>query len=314
MVSSSKMKILHGIADIHSPLQSSVVTIGNFDGLHLGHRRIVRQVIDQARALDASAIVFTFRPHPQMALKPSASVDLINTYEEKLEMLEALGVDMVVEQPFSRDFSTISPEVFFNEVLLKKLSARALYVGYDFGFGRGRAGGLDLLRQLSGHAGIETHVMDAYKVGDVTCSSSQIREMLRNGSVEGAAMLLGRLFYYRGVVTKGDGRGHKIGFPTANIQVEGRILVKNGVYATEVVCRQGVFKSVTNVGSRPTFVDNGGVAIETHILDFDSDIYGEVLEVRFKTRLRDERKFSGIDELVAQIKKDVEAARALGHH
>jgi riboflavin kinase/FMN adenylyltransferase len=187
-------------------------------------------------------------------------------------------------------------------------------VGYDFGFGRGRSGNLDLLKELSTHAGMELHVTDAYKVGDVTCSSSQIREMLREGLVESAAELLGRPFFYRGLVTKGDGRGHKIGFPTANIAANGRVMVKNGVYATQVICRDGAHAAVTNIGLRPTFVQNGGVAIETHIFDFDRDIYGEVLEVRFKARLRDERKFAGVDELVTQIKKDVEAARALSQN
>lgn len=298
------MEVLKGINELKTPLARAHVTIGNFDGLHMGHRQIVKGAVDEARRDGGASVVFTFRPHPRAALKPGEPPELLTTYDEKLALLAEMGLDYVIEQPFGREFSTYSPEQFFGEVLLQRLSAVSLHVGYDFGFGKGRAGNLEVLRRFCEEHGVKLVVTQPFKAGGIVCSSSKVRELLRAGDVSTAAVLLGRPFFYRGLVVKGDGRGRKIGFPTANIAAGEKILIAKGVYVTESVLGGNAMRSVTNVGSRPTFTEGGGVAIETHVLGFTKDIYGETLEVRFLKRLRDEMKFPGVDALVAQIRKD----------
>jgi riboflavin kinase/FMN adenylyltransferase len=307
------MRVFHGYSEIQQAFSRPIVTIGNFDGLHLGHREIIQSVIARAKAEGGTSVVYTFRPHPHLALTPAHDLQLINTYDEKIGLLDEMGVDVVVEEPFSREFSTISPEKFFRDVLLKRLSPHAIYVGYDFGFGKDRSGSLDLLRALCEAEGIELHVAKPEKINGEVCSSTRIRAYLKNGDVKAARALLGRDFFYRGLVVRGHGRGHRIGFATANVRTESKLQVKEGVYATWAIHEGHRYKSVTNVGRQPTFnADaNAPIAVETHILDFDRDIYGSVLEVSMVERIRDEVKFSGVDELVAQIKRDVEKAKGI---
>lgn len=307
------MRVFHSYEEINQAFANPIITIGNYDGLHLGHRQIIEAVIERARAEKGTAIVYTFRPHPQAALVPDNELQLINTYDEKLALLEEIGVDVVIEQSFSREFSTLSPEGFFRDILVKRLSAHAIYVGYDFGFGRDRSGSLDLLKNLCQEEGIEIQVTKPLKISGEICSSSRIRAYLKDGNVSAANALLGRDFFYRGVVVRGNGRGHKIGFATANVKTDSKLRVKEGVYATLAVFQGSIFESVTNVGRQPTFNVDGGapVAVETHILGFDRDIYGDVLEVRMLERLRDEVKFDGVESLVRQIKADVEKAKQI---
>jgi riboflavin kinase/FMN adenylyltransferase len=313
------MQVFRGYAEIKKPFPSPVVTIGNFDGLHLGHRRIIEAAIERARAINGTAIVYTFRPHPHIALNPEHEMQLINTYDEKLDLLREIGVDVVVEEPFSREFSRVTPEKFFREAIVKRLGASVIQVGYDFGFGRNRSGSIESLRAFCEEEGVELMVAKPLKIGSEICSSSRIREHLVAGDVAAAARLLGREFFYRGLVVKGQGRGHKIGFATANVHTESKLLVREGVYATWAVRPAAAgrpsdarrYASVTNVGRQPTFNKEGGapIVVETHILDFNEDIYGETLEVRMVERLRDEVRFEGVDALVAQIGRDVEKAR-----
>ncbi|MEW6057207.1 MAG: bifunctional riboflavin kinase/FAD synthetase [Bdellovibrionota bacterium] len=307
------MKIFRGHAEVDQKFSCPIVTIGNFDGLHLGHRRIIEDVLKQARQKGGTSVVYTFRPHPHLALAPDEDLQLINTYDEKIDLLREIGVDVVVEEPFSREFSTNSPEFFFNDILVGKLSANTIYVGYDFGFGKNRAGSLELLKKLCAGRGIELVVTEPFKINGETCSSSRIRNYIKDGNVSAASELLGRPFFYRGLVIRGQGRGHKIGFATANVHTESKLRVKEGVYATFAVYGGKRYLSVTNVGRQPTFnkSDDAPVAVETHLFDFDQDIYGEVLEVQMVERIRDEVRFGGIDELVAQIRKDAEVAKKI---
>ncbi len=308
------MKIYKGYQEIKETFSNTVLTIGNFDGLHLGHREIIGSVIDRAKAEKGTSIVYTFRPHPQQVLSPSRPHQMINTFDEKLDLLKSLGVDVVIEEPFSREFSTISPEKFFRELLVKKISAKAIYVGYDFGFGKDREGSLEMLQKLCKQEGVECHVIAPHKISGQTCSSSKIREHILAGEIKQANALLSREFFYRGVVVKGNGRGRTIGFATANVHTESQLWVKEGVYVTRTVCRGKAYKSVTNVGRQPTFHDDMTgipIVVETHIFDFNEDIYGETLEVRMVDRLRDEMKFSSVDTLVAQIRKDVAKAKEI---
>lgn len=316
------MEIVRGVSHLSIPLKHPVVTIGNFDGVHLGHREIIRRTIEKARARGGMAIAYTFRPHPQQALRPGTYLPLLSTYDEKLELLAGTGIDAVVEEPFSREFSTVPPEAFFNDVLIRRLSAEAIVVGYDFAFGKERQGHLEVLEKFCRKVGVELTVVPPQRTDSEVVSSSRIRQHLLAGDVEAANRLLGRPFSYSGVVSRGEGRGRKIGFPTANLELENKLALPYGVYATWAVCEPlfpgKILPSVTNVGVRPTFTSKKTALgeelpalVETHLLDLTVDLYGSRLEVRFVRRLREERKFSGIDALKAQIALDASAARTI---
>ncbi len=304
-----------GYTEINPPLSATVLTIGNFDGLHIGHRQILQAVIDDAKKLNCATAVYTFRPHPHMALRSDLKVDLINSYNEKLQMLEDLGIDVVIEQPFNRDFSTLSPEAFFNEVVIKKLNTRALHVGYDFGFGKNRQGNTDFLIQQCNRSAISLIQHPPYRVQNadqsLICSSTEIRRNLLTGSLQTANLLLGRRFFYEGNVVKGNQRGRTIGFPTANIRDIEKINIRFGVYASFCIIDGVPHKSITNVGRAPTFnSDENPFLIETHIFDFNKDIYGARVRVEFVDFIRDEKKFPSVESLVGQIHQDVLQAKS----
>ncbi len=319
------MEVIRGFELVNRSWPHVVVTIGNFDGVHRGHQKILGLAVEQARVRNGTSIAFTFRPHPQISLRPERELHLLCSYEEKLDLIAACGIDITIEQPFSREFSTTNPEQFFSEVLLKRLSAEAIVVGYDFGFGKERGGHLQILEELCKRAGVQLTIVQAQQESGTVVSSSRVRAHLLAGEVEEANHLLGREFTYRGVVVRGEGRGRKIGFPTANLRLEHKLVLPWGVYATKAVLEDGVIlPSVTNVGVRPTFKAPEGqeptshekgfpALIETHVLGSDLDLYGRTLQVRFVKRLREERKFSGVDALKAQIALDaVEARQILG--
>ncbi len=316
------MELFHGIQALTRTLASPVVTIGNFDGVHLGHRQIIHEAIEKARAREGTVVVYTFRPHPQLALRPEVHLPLLLTYDEKIEQLSKLGVDVTIEEPFSREFSTTTPDQFFSQILLHRLNAQAIVVGYDFAFGKERAGHIDTLQSFCVQAGVELTVVQPEQVEGEAASSTRIRQHLQSGEIELANRLLGRAFFYRGIIERGEGRGRKIGFPTANLKPEGKLVLPYGVYATWAFLssKSGLkrYPSVTNIGVRPTFQKQTGdssletqVRVETHLLDIDLDLYGRELEVCFVRRLREERRFDGIDSLRAQIAKDVMAAKMI---
>jgi riboflavin kinase/FMN adenylyltransferase len=312
------MELLRGIQNLKNQkitCEHAVVTIGNFDGVHLGHQKIIQTTLEKAKARGGTSIAYTFRPHPQIALKPDSSIQLLSTYDEKIELLGATGLDIMVEEPFSREFSTIAPEQFFSDVLLRQLNAEEIVVGYDFAFGKGRVGHLEALGEFCKSAGVELTVVPAQRIDSEVVSSSRVRQHLLAGAIESANALLGRSFSYKGVVIKGDQRGRTIGFPTANLKLENKLALPFGVYATRTVFQSKVYPSVTNVGVRPTFQHEPGkelpALVETHLLDTTIDLYGNSLEVQFEKRLRAEKKFSGIDELKKQITLDVKEARKL---
>ncbi len=308
------MQVYRGYSQVNQNFHNVVLTIGNFDGIHLGHKKIIEKVIENAKKINGTSIVYTFKPHPHRALTPGNQIPLINTYEEKLELFESMGVDVVIEEPFSREFSTNTPEKFFSDILVKRFATRKIIVGYDFGFGKDRAGSLDLLKKLCTQEKVEIIIEPPLKIGDIICSSTKIRECVERGEIKTANELLARDFFYRGLVVKGNARGRTIGFPTANIHSEGKIWVKEGVYATRTKHKGRVFGSVSNVGRQPTFNSDVSVipvTMETHIFDFNEFIYGETIEVQFIERIRDEIKFSNVDQLVTQIKKDSEIAKKM---
>lgn len=316
---SPRMNVLHGYHELVEQVSHPVVTIGNFDGVHRGHQRILAMTLEKARQRHGTAVAYTFRPHPQLALRPGTPLQLLCSYDEKIELLGAQGAELVIEEPFSREFSTFTAEKFFGEVLMRRLHAEAIVVGYDFAFGSDRQGGLETLDRLCKSAHVELTVVEAERIGEEVVSSTRIRQHLLAGEIRAANALLGREFSYRGTVFRGDGRGRQIGFPTANLRPDGQLVLPFGVYATwseiggagSSATRR--IPSVTNIGVRPTFIKVGEaeppVVIETHLLDESLDLYGSTLSVKFVGRLRAERRFKGAAELQLQISQDVSEAR-----
>ncbi len=296
--------------ELEAPLKNVVATIGNFDGVHLGHQELIRSVAKHAEKIGATPVVITFRPHPQFVLRPGSSAHLINTYDEKLELISDLGIEVVVEEPFSREFSNTSPRDFLGKVK-SKLGLKVLYLGYDFKFGKERSGSVEISKELGKELGIEIHVLSAKEVGEAV-SSSRIRNCLKEGKMEEAAQLLGRPFFLRGLVWRGDGRGRTIGVPTANLRTENRVYPKVGVYASKTLWRGQWYNSISNIGFNPTFLGTGDdlpLKVETHLFEFAHDMYGDEIQVNFLHFIREEKKFSSVNSLMAQIQLDFAEAR-----
>jgi riboflavin kinase/FMN adenylyltransferase len=303
------VKVLDGIRELSAPLASSVLTIGNFDGVHLGHQVLLRRVVSLARAAGVPSVVMTFEPHPVKVLHPDRKLTRIFDFEDQRKCLESAGIDLMVVEPFSREFSQVTAERFLNEWIYRPFCPRDVIVGYDFSFGSERKGSIDFLRTRANDLGIALEVIPPVKVEGEICSSTRIRQALETGDVVLANKLLGRLFYVEGLVERGAGRGRTIGIPTANLRSTAETVPSMGVYSAYATTRDGRFKAVVNIGSNPTFVHAGHVTVEAHILDFSADLYGSELKLEFVARLRSEKKFSGVDELVAQIRADIEAGR-----
>jgi len=316
---------VRGIDSLELTRDRAVLTIGNFDGIHLGHRKILENVLAESKRTGGPACVYTFRPHPQEVLRPGTQVKLLTHYDEKVAILASLGVDVVVEEPFSQEFFTLSAREFFEKVIVKGFKAASLFVGHDFAFGKNREGNLDLLRALCAERDVAlTVIPPEVREGEIV-SSTRIRNALLEGRVAEAARLMDRFFFYRGVVVKGDQRGRLLGFPTANLKLENKLALPHGVYATWAIVERGghpgrrdKVPSVTNVGVRPTFAEKAiaegllPVVVECHLILPENetiDLYGETLEVQFVDRFRDERKFASFDELKKQIMLDKEQAR-----
>ncbi|MBL8181121.1 MAG: bifunctional riboflavin kinase/FAD synthetase [Blastocatellia bacterium] len=307
------MKIFHGIenANIARP---TVLTLGVFDGLHIGHQRIMQTVVDRAKSVNAVPTAITFDPHPRAVLHPETAPPLLQTLDQRLANLEHLGIEQTIVIAFDADFAAQPAEIFLREVIAERLQAREVYLGEGFAFGRGRGGNIALLRSMANELGFVADEVEEVTLRGRRVSSSAIRGLLREGRTNLARRMLGRPYGVEGVIIRGDRRGHTIGFPTANLKPQNRVIPKFGVYATATLI-DGVWKkSITNIGVRPTFESESDPSIETYVFDFDGDLYGDVLRVRFLHRIRDERKFNGIDELKAQIQRDTETARNYFHH
>lgn len=310
------MEWVRGSAELRRKLRRPVLTIGNFDGLHVGHQAIMRTVVERARVVDGEAVVFTFDPHPRKVVNPDNPPRLLTTLDQKLELLEELGVDVTIVEPFDRAFASTPPELFIRKTIHELLRPESVYVGYDFHFGRDREGSMRLLTELGPRLGFSVTIIPEVTVGELDVNSTRIRDLLERGEVETAATLLGRAFSVRGTVQRGQRRGRSIGFPTANIVPENEVLPRNGVYAGWIRLldegeppAQSRHAVVTNIGMRPTFEDEQGLLAEAHLLDFAGDLYGRRIELAFDAALRPERKFAGVEELKAQIARDAEAAR-----
>jgi riboflavin kinase/FMN adenylyltransferase len=304
------MKIFHGTENANI-LRPTVLTLGVFDGLHLGHQRIMQKVVERAKAVGAHATAITFDPHPRAVLYPESAPPLLQTLDQRLANFEVLGIEQAIVIPFDRDFAAQSAEDFIAEIIRDRLHAKEVYLGKGFAFGRARGGNIDLLRKMSGELGFVADEVDEVRLRGQRISSSRIRELLAAGNVNLVRRMLDRPYGVEGVIIRGDRRGHTIGFPTANLHPHNRVIPKFGVYATATLIDGTWRRSITNIGVRPTFGARAQPSIESYIFDLDGDLYGDVLRVRFLHRIRDEKKFSGIDELKAQIQRD--SRRALNY-
>lgn len=290
------------------------VTIGNFDGVHLGHQSFLSEVKKQSLAENAKFVVITFVPHPLQILKSHTGF-LINTYEERRELLEEVGVDYLVEINFTRDFSTLSPEEFLKDYIFSSNVVEKLYLGYDFAFGANKSGDHNLASKVCQENDIELVLQQEFKVSTHNVSSTEVRSNIISGDFAKVSQLLGREHFMSGRVIKGEGRGRLIGFPTANLGYSKDLIIPaKGVYISQVVIKNMVYNAVTNIGNNPTFNTGYEIHIESHLLDFSHDIYGEEIKVQFIKKIRDERKFSSVNDLVAQITKDVELAKEYFKH
>ncbi len=305
------MKIYRKIEDITRPFPNACVTIGNFDGVHYGHQQIFATVVEKARALGGTSVVITFDPHPLQVLLPGG-IKLISTYRQKEELIELSGIDVLLVIPFTKEFAATRAEAFVAELLVKKLGVKELIVGYDYAFGKGRSGNIEFLKQQGHIYDFPVTVVEACYLGDQLVSSTKIRELVKEGEMAAARDLLGRYYQIRGTVRVGKQRGGKvIGFPTANLSFNKEDLVpKHGVYVTQVCCEGREYGGVLNIGYNPTFAEEQLVA-ETHIFDFNEDIYGKPIKVNLLQFLRAEKKFSGPKELSEHIARDVLLAKKI---
>lgn len=303
------MRLFHGTdnAEIQRP---TVLTLGVFDGLHLGHQLIMRTVVERGRAIGTVPTVITFDPHPRAVLHPESAPPLLQTLDQKVEGFGVLGIEQTIVVRFDEAFSQIRARDFLCDVIKDRLHAKEVYLGRGFAFGHEREGNIELLRRVSQESDFFADEVPEVRFRNQRVSSSRVRELLSDGKVNLARRLLGRPYGVEGRVERGAERGAGLGFPTANLHPRNRVIPRNGVYVTGTLIEGQWCRSVTNVGVRPTFTADTEPSVETFVLNWAGDLYGDVVRVRFLHRLRDERKFASIEDLKAQIEKDVERAQS----
>ena len=304
------MQIIRHIGEQPPDFAASVVTLGNFDGIHLGHQALIGGAVADAKQLGVPSVVLTFEPHPLKVLAPARAPKLILAHKDKMQLLQELGVDVVVVQLFDLSFAKIGPEEFVHGLLVDRLKTKKLWVGKDLRFGQARKGSVDDLLRWGGRLGFEVSVVEPILVDGHRVSSSRIRELVGGGRVDEAKPLLGRYHFVSGRVTQGHRRGKDLGFPTANITARTEVLPLDGIYATVFHLGERDLLSVSSIGLNPTF-GQGPRTLESYILDFNEEIYGAAVRLSFVKRIRAEKKFSSVPDLVAQIGADIGNAEAI---
>jgi riboflavin kinase/FMN adenylyltransferase len=307
------MEIIKGIENLKRPFRSPVVTLGNFDGVHLGHQHIFKRVKEEASKIRGEGVVITFEPHPLKVLAPEKFLPLLTPFRKKMMLIEESGIETVLCIEFSLTFSQISPVEFIQTILVEKARVKKVIIGYNYHFGKGQRGDAQALEEAGKVFDFEVEVVEPLRVGQTIVSSSKIRALIQRGEVEEASKLLGRDYPIIGKVMEGAKRGQALGFPTANLEISDELYPKTGVYAVEVVWHERRFNGLANIGSNPTFSAQIGrkeerFSLEVHILDFNRKIYGKEIEVHFKKRIRDEVRFESPSLLIEQIKKDIRYA------
>jgi riboflavin kinase/FMN adenylyltransferase len=303
--------VVKDINELRDRIHASCATIGNFDGVHLGHQKLIARVRDRARILKISSVVITFDPHPLRVLVDKKTPPFITLTEQKLELISKLEVDYVLCIKFTKDLAALKPEEFVQKYLVNGLKLKELIIGYDYAFGKGRRGNFELLNKLGEKFGFAVEQLSPVMVDGAIVSSTRIRDMVQAGMVWEARKLLGRFYRVQGKVITGQKRGGPLlGFPTANICLKDELFPKTGVYAVWVEVLGQVYPGVANIGYNPTF-GNDYLSVEAHILNFKQNIYGQDIRVHFVQRLRSEKKFSGLDELKKQIQADIELGQKI---
>jgi len=308
------MEIIQGIENLKRSFKNPVVTLGNFDGIHLGHQDIFKRVREEASKIHGEGVVITFEPHPLKVLAPEKFLPLLTPFRKKMMLIEKSGIETVLCIEFSLAFSEISPSEFVKSILVGKVKPKGVIIGYNYHFGKGQGGDAQTLKDAGEVFDFEVEVVEPFRIGQTIVSSSKIRDLIQRGEVEGASRLLGRDYPMIGKVVEGAKRGQTLGFPTANLEISDELYPKSGVYAVEVEWGQQRFRGLANVGSNPTFLpEQGGqenpVSLEVYILSFNRNIYGEEIQVNFKRRIRDEVRYESSSLLIEQIKKDIQWAQ-----
>jgi riboflavin kinase/FMN adenylyltransferase len=312
-VSNYKNELLKIKAAIdYDQIKDSVVTIGTFDGVHRGHQKIINRLVDIAHTEHLQALVLTFFPHPRMVVQKDMSIKLINTIDEKADLIQNLGVDHLVVKAFTKEFSRLTSLEYVRDVLVNKLHVKHIIVGYDHHFGRNRTANITDLKEFGAFYGFKVTEISAQEVGDVAVSSTKIRNALGEGSIKIANEFLGYNFMINGTVIKGKGLGKTIQFPTANLKIEEsyKLIPKKGVYLVQAIIDSKLVYGMLNIGTNPTVSDTNELSIEVFFFDFNQTLYGEVLKIEFLDRIRDEIKFSGLEGLKLQLEQDQQAAFA----
>ncbi|RKY94214.1 MAG: riboflavin biosynthesis protein RibF [Candidatus Hydrothermota bacterium] len=304
------MKIINGIENITQRFKNPVVTLGNFDGIHIGHQRIFNRVIEKAKEIDGTSIVFTFEPHPSKVLSPSKKIRLITPYSKKMLLLERLGIDVTINAHFDKKFAEIDAESFVKDILVNKISPKYVIIGYNFCFGKNRQGDTEFLKKMGEIYGFGVEVIPKIIINDNPVNSTLIRKYIREGRISEANHLLGRNFIIIGKVIKGHSRGKALGYPTANIETPFELYPKSGVYAVKVEVEGKIYNGVANIGDNPTFGDKD-ISIEVYIMDFDGNLYDKELRIFFVDRIRDEKKFGTPELLKEAIKNDILIAKEI---
>ena len=301
------MKIYHCISDF-KPIPHTVITIGTFDGVHLGHQAIFQKMRKEAHKIGGQTVVITFYPHPRLVLyQDSVHLKFINTQQKKIERLESAGIDHLIIIPFTHEFSRNTSEEFIAHYVMKYVQPEKIIIGYDHHFGKNREGNIKLLNSIKDKYHFKVEQVSPYFVEDIPVSSTRIRKLLHEGNVMKANCLLGYEYAITGKVVYGNGIGHGLGFPTANIEIasEYKLIAANGVYACRILIDHTIYKGMSNIGVRPT-INHGELTIEVNIFDFNKDIYGKTIMIQFVDRLRDEQKFKDLEALKEQLRKDKE--------
>ena len=304
------MQVFHGIQTVQRKLKNPAITIGNFDGVHKGHQALFQRVKQLAEELNGESVVVTFDPHPLEVLFPEKAPSFITSHRHKLDLIASCGIDATIVIPFDHKFSGMSAREFVEVLLVEKIGAKAIVVGHDYRFGHGREGDIAFLKRLGEQYGFQVQTVSGLRVNDTVVSSTTIRQMIVSGNIKEANRLLGRFFEVSGPVIPGRKRGVSLGFPTANIRMPALTSPRTGVYVVQAEVEGKTYGGAANLGYNPTFGDTD-LSLEAHLFDFDRDIYGKPITIRFIDRLRDELRFSSPDELAAQIKKDVNTAKKI---
>jgi riboflavin kinase/FMN adenylyltransferase len=304
------MRIINDLSFTTKDFTSPAVTIGSYDGLHLGHQEIIKRVIERAKGGGGDAVILTFEPHPVKLLHTQLQIPLITPHRKKMMLLEQFGIDVTINLPFTKNLAHMSAEEFIRRIVLERIAPRWVIVGFNFSFGKDGKGTAEGLIKMGKGLGIEVEIIPPYTVNGEVISSTRIRELIMAGNVAKANNMLGRDFIILGKVIHGHARGKNLGFPTANLEITSDLYPKNGVYAVTVTVNEKTYHGVVNIGTNPTFGDEES-AVEVFLFNYKGDLYGKELRVAVAERIRDEQNFPSPDALVQQIEKDIQKAKKI---